>query len=151
MSPTCARHGLCYHRRATPELGAELSGRDGLRMGKNYLHPRPVRRRAALLRAPSPQDLGAPFAGDGGQLLGSARLADARLAHEHDEPPAPGKRVIERRGELRDLALAASEKVRAVRSRLAGWPAHDGTPIVRARPAAAQEAEISSSGGRRSR
>ena len=47
--------------------------------------PRASRRRAGGLVGAAPEHLGAAHAGVGLQLLGRARLADARLAHQHHE------------------------------------------------------------------
>ncbi len=80
-------------------------------MGADDLGPGPVRRRAALFRAAPPQDFRAALAGQAGQLLGGAGLADARFAYKHDQPPMPGERVVERGRERGHLTLPADKDV----------------------------------------
>ena len=52
------------------------------------------------------------------QLLGYRRLADARLAHDHQQRPPPGQRGIERPLQLLQLLLAAHERAPVDRVRL---------------------------------
>jgi hypothetical protein len=47
--------------------------------------------------------------GLGGQLLGRAGLADARLARQHHQPASAGQGVVQRACQLGNLATAAHE------------------------------------------
>jgi hypothetical protein len=59
----------------------------------DHLHPGPVRRRAAALVAAAPEDLNPGKTRVRGDLLRDARLADAGLAAEQDQAPAPCQRL----------------------------------------------------------
>ena len=50
-----------------------------------------------IVSAPAPEHLRAAALGVGSQFLGGARLADARLTHQHDQPALARKGVIQGR------------------------------------------------------
>src|SRR5262249_23068676 len=73
------------------------------------LHPGPERGCTLVLRAAAPEDGALRDAGALDQLLGSARLADAGLADQEDEPAASVARARPALLEVVQLALAADE------------------------------------------
>jgi hypothetical protein len=75
------------------------------------LHPRPVGRRAARLpAAPDEHPRAVPLRAVG-QRLRQAALADPRLAGDQEQPPVPRHCPIDERQQLRQLALAADERI----------------------------------------
>jgi hypothetical protein len=74
------------------------------------LHPGPVGGGAARLPAAADQDPRAARPGARDQLLGQAALADARLAHQQEQPPTAGEGVVEAADQLAQLALAAHKR-----------------------------------------
>ena len=60
-------------------------------VGPDGLHPRPVRWSPLFFVAPPPQDLGIPSPGGGRHLLGDSGLADAGLAHQHNQAALAGQ------------------------------------------------------------
>jgi hypothetical protein len=73
------------------------------------LDPRPEGGRAVALPAGPPEHAGTERPRAGGQLVGQAGLADARLAGHQHERPVAGRRLAERLRQLVKVALAADE------------------------------------------
>ena len=107
---------LGHPARAGAELGAQrvvvAVGRDRA----HDLHPRPEGGRAAAVPAARPRDAVAVGRRALAQRRGQARLADARLAREQHEAAAPGRRLLEHRVEVRELARAPEERELAGRA-----------------------------------
>ena len=70
------------------------------------LHPRPEGGRAAAVPSARPRDAVALGRRALAQRGGQARLADARLAREQHEAAVPGRRLVERRLQVGELACA---------------------------------------------
>ncbi len=98
--------------RARPHLRQQGPRLAIVDVGPDDLHPGPVGRGAFALVAAAPQDLGAAQPGVGRQLLRGARLADARLAHQHEDAAASRERVVEGRAKLPELPVASHEDPR---------------------------------------
>ena len=74
------------------------------------LHPRPVRRSAALLPATTSDDAYAVLSGNEGELAHQPGLADARLTGKEHERPARGSRLLERRRQTGQLLDPPDER-----------------------------------------
>ena len=94
-------------------LGAEPGDGDGDlpldRQAAQDAQPRPVRRRAAAVPRATPQDERAGLDGFSAELVGEGRLADARVAGDHEQPAAAPQGTAEAMAQLCELALAADE------------------------------------------
>ena len=84
------RHQLRDFRRAVAQLAPQLAVRTPSHVLLERLDERPVWHRHFTLKAAPGQHLGAAQAGVDAELLGQARLTDARLAHEHRQRALPG-------------------------------------------------------------
>jgi hypothetical protein len=73
------------------------------------LHPRPVGGRAAAVPARSPGPAGAAGGGAFDERPRERRLADPRLARQHDEAPAAREGRLQRSVELRQLVLSTHQ------------------------------------------
>ena len=76
----------------------------------DHLHPRPVRRRAALLPAATRDDAHALLLGNAGELAHQPGLADPRLTGEEYERAAAGSCLLERRHQICELLRAPDER-----------------------------------------
>ncbi len=83
--------------------------------------PRPVRRSAARLPAPTPSDLGAGGARSGCQLGREPRLPDARLACDEKEPPATGSCIFQASVKRGTLRIAPHERIPHHRAHSTSW------------------------------
>ena len=79
--------------------------------GADDLHPRPVRRSAALLPAATGDDAHAVLSGNQGEFAHQSRLADARLTGQEHERPARGSGLLERRRQSRQAPGCARRTV----------------------------------------
>ena len=80
-----------------------------MHVGADDLDPGPVGGSALPLVASSPEHLGVAEPGVGRELLRGARLADARLSHQHEQPAATRKGVLQAGPQLVHLLLASHE------------------------------------------
>ena len=102
---------------SAPSAGSS-SGSDFERLQR--LRPRPVRRCSGALRH-RPQSTRAPASfRPAGELVGEARLADAALAADEEEPPATRRCVLERGAARR--ARVRVRRRRRPRAAGPGWP-----------------------------
>ena len=85
------------------------------------LHPRPVRRSAALLPATAGDGTHAVLPGYQGELAHQPGLADARLAGQEHERPAGGRRLLERSRQTGQLLVAPDERARGGSPRNREW------------------------------
>ena len=97
---------LGHPARAGAELGAQRVVVAVGRERAHDLHPRPEGGRAAAVPAARPRDAVAVGRRALAQRGGQARLADAGLAREQHEAAVPGRRLLERRVEIGQLARA---------------------------------------------
>jgi hypothetical protein len=90
-------------------IGAKLPA-PLLKVGRERLRPRPVRRRPVLVRGPPKRDRAA---GDGarGELARKPRLADARLADEQRDAALTNPGALEQTLQRLELPLPADEDV----------------------------------------
>ncbi len=102
-------HELRDHRRGEAGLDDERLRIPRLDVLAEDLHPRPEDGRALALVTSAEQHARATPPRVDAELAGGARLADARLAGEERDAPAPAHGVVERDDELRHLLLATDE------------------------------------------
>jgi hypothetical protein len=102
-------HELAELGRVLAELGGQRRGRAAGGQGAQRQSPRPVGGRALTLVAAAPHhpDLAGP--GVGGELLGDAGLADARLAGDEHELPLSAEGAVERGPQPGPLGVPADE------------------------------------------
>ena len=89
-----------------------LSKTDGVYffdVGADGLDPRPVWRRPSFFVAAAPEHMAAAFLGVGFQFSGGPCLADARLAHDHDDASRPLDCRIEMGAHSRKFGPATDE------------------------------------------
>ena len=103
---------------AVPEHSGQLG---------QQIEPGPVGRCAAGLPAAPPEDLESPTLRRRGDAVGEAGLADPRLAHQHQEPPASAGGPLQRAGGLADFPFAPDERSSPLRR-------HDGRKRERSIP-----------------
>ena len=94
---------------AEPEVLAQLSRLASGGVGAHDLDPGPERGCPLAFVAAPPVDLRAADARVGGELFRDARLADAGLADQEQDPRLPGEGVVEEGAAARHLLLAADE------------------------------------------
>src|SRR5262249_4474389 len=124
-------------RGACAELPDERAGIALGGMGANGLSPRPVRGSAGLVRARPPEHTSGGNRRASDDLLDHARLADARIARDRDQPPAARGGFAELRFEHADLVLASDERAAAK----LGRPHGDGPSIYGPVPPASTRPE----------
>ena len=107
---------LGHPARAGAELGAQGVVVAVGRERAHDLHPRPEGGRAAAVPAARPRDAMAVGRGALAQRGGQAGLADAGLAREQHEAAVPGRRLLERRVEIGQLAGAPEKRKLAGRA-----------------------------------
>src|SRR6185503_2297204 len=89
---------------------------EGFRHRREHAEPRPVRRRAARLPATTPEHGEAARFRERRRRVREAGLADARLAGEEQQPPAPALDARERLLDLGELPRAPDEALLAGRT-----------------------------------